>query len=516
MPAAAFVAPAVLSASDRHSFVGGCVRARRDVAQIAFRSQPSWPSYARRITTSSRIGLPRVFGGSQTLSKTAAPVATERVVSVPTTHTPQFMSDPQAWVRAHPFRAGLYVVFLFITIRRSVLKAIEDSSETGIDKKRTATSAAISSNVPSKKATPLRHETTEEALDLVGNTARKFTMVCGKGGVGKSSMSAAVATQFADRGQVTLLVSTDPAHSLSDSFDQPVGGGDPVPVMGIENLYAQELNPQNMQKSFKVAASGGMMDELGLGDINSLFETLPPGFDEAMAISEIVKFIEGDPAYSKFERIVFDTAPTGHTLRLLALPDFLNGFLGKIMGMRSKFGGLLSPLKGLFGGGDDMEADLDSSMDDMKDIMRQMEVVRDLFRDDIQTEFIVATIPTMMAISESQRLVEELRKERIPVRHVFVNMLQPSNEDCAYCSVRHKEHQSNLNYIKSQFPGMRIATVQSFDREIRGAPALRAMGSQLFPAPMLTGVVPSVDSSAELPPAPASSAANAVKVDIIE
>jgi hypothetical protein len=110
-----------------------------------------------------------------------------------------------------------------------------------------------------------------------------------------------------------------------------------------------------------------------------------------------------------------------------------------------------------------------------------MQIVSDLFRDEFQTEFIVATIPTMMAISESQRLVDELRKEHIPIRHLFVNMLQPSNEDCSFCSVRHKEHQSNLNYIKSQFPGMRIATVQSFDREIRGAPALRAMGSQLCP-----------------------------------
>jgi arsenite/tail-anchored protein-transporting ATPase len=514
MPDSAFVAPTALSASSRRSFVGKPVVVLPAVTQ----SPLSTPEYIsqRRATVISRIGLPRVFGGTGSMPKVDEPASTNAVVSVPTNAPTPFMSDPQAWIRAHPFRAGIYVVFLFVTIRRSVLKAIEDTSVAEAEKSGTkAATGTASSALLRKKATPLRHETTEEALDLIGNTARKFTMVCGKGGVGKSSMSAAVATQFADRGQVTLLVSTDPAHSLSDSFDQPVGGGNPVPVIGIDNLYAQELNPENMQRSFKVAASGGMMDDLGLGDINSLFETLPPGFDEAMAISEIVKFIEGDPAYSKFERIVFDTAPTGHTLRLLALPDFLNGFFGKIIGMKSKFGGLMGPLKGMFGG-DDMEADLDSSMNDMKDMMRQMQVVSDLFRDEFQTEFIVATIPTMMAISESQRLVDELRKEHIPIRHLFVNMLQPSNEDCSFCSVRHKEHQSNLNYIKSQFPGMRIATVQSFDREIRGAPALRAMGSQLFPAPAELTAAP---SEKDFPPAPSSAPAStttAVKVEIVE
>lgn len=297
-------------------------------------------------------------------------------------------------------------------------------------------------------------------------------------------MSAAVATAFADRGQTTLIVSTDPAHSLSDAFGQSVSGGDPVPVMGIDNLYAQEVDPDSMKATFKMmqelegaGASAGMQD-MGLDDLNSLFETIPPGFDEAVALVEIVKYIQADAEYAKFDRIVFDTAPTGHTLRLLALPDFLNGFFGKLISMKSKFGNVMNQFKGMFGGND---AALDSSVEDMEELKRSMSMVRELFRDELQTEFIVATIPNMMAIAESKRLHNELQKEKIPVRHLFVNQLQPENEHCTFCAARFKEQKNNLSFLEREFEGLQIATVQSFDKEIKGAAALRAMSAQLFP-----------------------------------
>lgn len=299
-------------------------------------------------------------------------------------------------------------------------------------------------------------------------------------------MSAAVATAFADRGQTTLIVSTDPAHSLSDAFGQIVSGGDPVPVSAVDNLYAQEVDPDSMKRTFKMmnnmggGKSLGMgMDDMGLDELNSLFDTIPPGFDEAVALVEIIKYIEADAEYTRFDRIVFDTAPTGHTLRLLALPDFLNGFFGKIISMKSKFGNVMNQFKGMFGN----DVDMDNSMEEMEELKRSMNMVRELFRDEVQTEFVVATIPNMMAIAESQRLVDELRKEQIPVRHLFVNQVQPQNDDCTFCSARHREHTSNMKYIEQQLTGLKISTVQCFDKEIKGAPALRTMGSQLFPVP---------------------------------
>eukprot|EP00188_Purpureofilum_apyrenoidigerum_P000026 Plantae.Rhodophyta-Purpureofilum_apyrenoidigerum.ctg10110.p2 GENE.Plantae.Rhodophyta-Purpureofilum_apyrenoidigerum.ctg10110~~Plantae.Rhodophyta-Purpureofilum_apyrenoidigerum.ctg10110.p2 ORF type:complete len:388 (+),score=98.10 Plantae.Rhodophyta-Purpureofilum_apyrenoidigerum.ctg10110:103-1164(+) len=296
-------------------------------------------------------------------------------------------------------------------------------------------------------------------------------------------MSAALATKFADSGQSTLIISTDPAHSLSDSFGTDLSGGMPTPVLGIENLYAQEVNPEDIKSQIsllsddeKRAMMPGMMGDMGLDDLGNLFETLPPGFDEAVALVEIIKLIQGDPAYQRFDRIVFDTAPTGHTLRLLALPDFMNSFLGKIISMKAKFGNMMNQMKSMFGGdnGDGLDT---REIDEMK---KSMQVVRDLFKDERQTEFIVATIPNMMAIAESMRLIDELHKESIPVHYVFVNQIQPENDHCAFCSTRRKEQQANLAYVEKTFAGMKLSKVQFFDREIRGSYALRAMGGQLF------------------------------------
>jgi arsenite/tail-anchored protein-transporting ATPase len=438
----------------------------------------------------------------------------ENVVSVPPASETPPRRDPLEWAQAHPLRGAVIVVFGVLFIRRAVrnlMKPRKRKRITFVADEPGSTAVESRSAFKGMRAVPIRHESNEEAMDLIGNKARKYVIVGGKGGVGKTSMSAAVATQLADRGQTTLIISTDPAHSLSDSFDQSVAGGRPVPVLGIDNLYAQEVNPENMQKNFRILSDTGGgtgmsgLDDMGLGDLNALFDTLPPGFDEAVALMEIIKFIEGDPEYRKFERIVFDTAPTGHTLRLLALPDFLNGFFGKIISMKSKFGRVMNQFKGVFGG-QDVDSDLDASMNDIEDMKRSMAVVRDLFRDQVQTEFIVATIPNMMAIAESARLVDELRKEEIPVRHVFVNQIQPQNDDCTFCAARHKEQDANMRFIREQFQGLRISTVQSFDREIRGGPALRAMGAQLFPSKATQSTAnESAQSSSSKPSAAASS-----------
>lgn len=496
MPSAAFAASGGLTFR-RGAFVGQTIATATSKRRLASHPRQAFDACPSTVsvTTTSRLGLPRVFGGrSQGSLSEAAP---ELIVEVPVTPELTRLEKGTEWAQAHPFRAGMFVLLFFVYTKRAV-----DAWKSG-DMQKMARGETVSPDSPFAspfaaatrktsepavlaKATPKRHETTEEAMDLLGNTARKYVIVGGKGGVGKTSSSCAIATQFADEGQVTLIVSTDPAHSLSDAFDQPVSGGDPVPVVGIDNLYAQEINPENTKQSFNLMGGSGSGDslaglgEMGLDDLNSLFDKLPPGFDEAAALAEIVKLLEGDPAYSKFERIVFDTAPTGHTLRLMSLPEFLNGFVGKIISMKSKFQGVMNQFKGMFG---DQDVDMNESFNDMQELKKTMAKVRDLFTDEVQTEFIVTTIPNMMAIAESKRLVDELRSEQVPVRHLFVNHCQPENSGCDFCSVRHKEQASNLKYIRSEFSGLKIATVQSFDREIRGAAALRAMGSQLFPSP---------------------------------
>ncbi|MDH5647811.1 MAG: ArsA family ATPase, partial [Candidatus Heimdallarchaeota archaeon] len=285
--------------------------------------------------------------------------------------------------------------------------------------------------------------------NLLTNKDRRFILVGGKGGVGKTSISASIAVKFASEGQKTLIISTDPAHSTSDSFNQDIGGGKIVKLEGIDNLYGLEISPDESGEDFKKLA--GIEDEaqvdnimsslssMGFEDVGELLETAPPGMDEAVALAKVIQIIQTDE-YSDFERIVFDTAPTGHTLRLLSLPDFLDSFIGKLMKVRIKMNNATAAFKSLLG----MSSQKDNSLEVMEALKKSMGIVRELFRDQIKTEFMIATIPTIMAINESERLRDQLKLEQIQVRHILINQIMPDNVDCKFCTVRSAGQKENL------------------------------------------------------------------------
>ncbi|KAK4354184.1 hypothetical protein RND71_026378 [Anisodus tanguticus] len=287
--------------------------------------------------------------------------------------------------------------------------------------------------------------------EMVSGTQRKYYMLGGKGGVGKTSCAASLAVKFANNGHPTLVVSTDPAHSLSDSFAQDLTGGTLVPVEGpysplfalevvtassylslvISNLELENpvllcsphwrpgLNPEKAKEEFRSATqiSGGsgikdFMDGMGLGvlaeqlgelKLGELLDTPPPGLDEAIAISKVMQFLESQE-YNMFTRVVFDTAPTGHTLRLLSLPDFLDKSIGKILKcavtwflgdafqiLRQKIASATSAIKSVFGQEGTPKPD---AADKLERLRERMIKVRELFRDTTSTEFIIVTIPT--------------------------------------------------------------------------------------------------------------------------
>ena len=251
------------------------------------------------------------------------------------------------------------------------------------------------------------------------------------------------------------MVSTDPAHSLSDSLAQSVSGGSPVLVEGTEGmLYGMEIDPEASKAEFAAftsseAGSKGVTDfmgSMGLGGVLSqledlklgeLLETPPPGLDEAIAITKVVSFIKDDK-YARFTRIVFDTAPTGHTLRLLSLPDFLDATIGKVVRLRQKLAGAASAVKSLFGAGDEgacwrprrraarltpSPPGQDEAVKKLEALKQRLTEVKELFRDPKGTEFVIVTIPTVLAISESSRLLASLRAESVPVKRLVVNQL---------------------------------------------------------------------------------------------
>ncbi|XP_022966746.1 ATPase ASNA1 homolog 2-like [Cucurbita maxima] len=342
-------------------------------------------------------------------------------------------------------------------------------------------------------ATPAEGITGFESM--ISGTERKYYLLGGKGGVGKTSSAAALAVKFANSGHPTLVVSTDPAHSLSDSFAQDLTGGTLVPVEGPDSpLFALEINPEKAREEFRSTAqkNGGtgvkdFMDGMGLGmlvdqlgelKLGELLDTPPPGLDEAIAIAKVIQFLES-PEYNMFTRIVFDTAPTGHTLRLLSLPDFLDASIGKILKLRQKIASATSAIKSVFG----QEEKRQDAADKLERLRERMVKVRELFRDKESTEFVIVTIPTVMAVNESSRLHASLKKESVPVKRLIVNqILPPSATDCKFCAMKRKDQLRALDLIRNdpELSSLMVIEAPLVDVEIRGVPALKFLGDIIW------------------------------------
>jgi arsenite-transporting ATPase len=180
--------------------------------------------------------------------------------------------------------------------------------------------------------------------NLIENKEMKWIFVGGKGGVGKTTSSASIAVRMAKERENVLIISTDPAHNLSDAFDQKFSS-DPVQVRGITNLFCMEIDPQKAGDSNEFLKKMGMEDTEDGGFLQELIGAVP-GIDEATSFSEILRQVKE----KEYDLIIFDTAPTGHTLRLLNFPSILEKALVKVMQLKEKFAPMISSFSGMMGG----------------------------------------------------------------------------------------------------------------------------------------------------------------------
>lgn len=300
-------------------------------------------------------------------------------------------------------------------------------------------------------ATPLCSASVDERplADLLdsGSGQQRLIFVGGKGGVGKTTTSSALAVRLADGGLNTLIVSTDPAHSLSDALMQDVSGGVPVPVNGCASLLAMEVETEEAVARFRKAVGGFRASDLGLGGVAEevlsklgldefadILDNTPPGLDELLALAETLAVIRSsggsDDAGSanaalgkeSFDRVVFDTAPTGHTLRLLAFPDFLEKLLSKLVALRSRVGGAIALLGGLMGGVDPA-AKLDQAVARLEQWQSRVAELQRLLTDPDVTDFVVVGIPSRLSVAESARLLSALSEQGVAVNHLVVNQI---------------------------------------------------------------------------------------------
>ena len=311
----------------------------------------------------------------------------------------------------------------------------------------------------------------------------------GKGGVGKTTTSCATAVWLADAGLKVLLVSSDPAHSTSDSLDVKLGTT-PTEVDGVPGLFGLEMDPEAKLSNLlpkvgeamnKMGSSGmGGMGGLGmmldptakdeLDDLKSDIKTadmILPGLDEALAFDELLKHME-NPTW---DVVVFDTAPTGHTLRFLSLPELIEAWSGRLLRLMRVSGGLRSMLFG--------RKESDAMKDELERFRRRVLHVRRVLSDPLTSSFTLVTIPERMGVNETLRAHESLVDYQLPIGGCLVNRITPEF-DHPFLHQRREQELGRIAELEEALKGVNVGRLELADQEIVGVDALRSVGQLLY------------------------------------
>lgn len=302
-------------------------------------------------------------------------------------------------------------------------------------------------------------------MNLTGlrKDALKLIIFGGKGGVGKTTCAASTGI-YLSRYFKTLLFSTDPAHSLSDSLDQQIGE-ETTEVKGVDNLSALEVSSEKALLKFKgkygddikkILDTATYLDQ---SDIDSVFSLQIPGIDEVMGFKTIVDLMEE----GKYDKYILDTAPTGHALRLLTLPGLLDEWIKVVAKMRWKYRYMIQSFAGKY--------QPDKADDFLIEMKKTVKRIEGLLRDSEKCEFIAVTIPEAMAILETERLINTLNSYGIRVRQLVINNVMESG-GCRFCRERKNGQEKHIEEIRRKFGGLKLTIVPLQPREVKGIESL--------------------------------------------
>jgi arsenite-transporting ATPase len=304
----------------------------------------------------------------------------------------------------------------------------------------------------------------ETIQNILDQDTLKWIFVGGKGGVGKTTVSSSLAILLSKVKKKVLIISTDPAHNLSDAFGQKMGR-QPTLIKGYQNLYGLELDPEkdfnNIEKLNQVLH---LDDKTKSDNLLNKIENSFPGVDEANNLRFIASLLEN----TDFDLVIFDTAPTGHTLRLLEMPNIIGKSLKKLLEIKSQFGSIIDSVGGILG--NEFDQKLNKFFERMNGLKESLEKISDRFKDADKTTFIAVCIPEFLSVYETERLIESLFKENIDIRNVIVNQVLMCDNDtkCKMCKSRIKMQKKYLDRIEEMFEDFHIIKVPLQKNEIRG------------------------------------------------
>jgi arsenite-transporting ATPase len=298
----------------------------------------------------------------------------------------------------------------------------------------------------------------------------RYRFFAGKGGAGKTTCAAGAALAAAESGERTLVVSTDPAHSLGDALEQKLSA---APRLVRGRLFAAELDASKALRRFlaprsprlrAIAVRGTWLDE---EDIDSLFELSLPGVDELIALLELERLAAG------FDCVVVDTAPTGHTLRLLEMPETLDRTAQVLDDMQAKHRAMALSLRGFY-----RPDASDAAIDELR---ARAQALRALLRD--EADFSWVMLPEPMSLEETKDGVAALLRAGLRVSRLVANRAtgKPASA-CGRCSVRRAAEALVLREALSlELP---VVLLPAQETEPRGLAALRRIGRALRAKPL--------------------------------
>lgn len=305
----------------------------------------------------------------------------------------------------------------------------------------------------------------------------------GKGGVGKTSISAATALRCAEMGLRTIVISTDTAHSLADSLDVKIG---PEPVLLADNLWAQEVDARYSMDKYWGRIQNYMLEVLstrGVQDIVAEEVTILPGLEEGAHLLWINKYAsEGE-----HDVLIVDAAPTAETLRLLSLPDTSRWWFQRVMSLVRGAGRILRPLSKPLIGADLPDA---ATLDSIDGLFNTLDQVRQLLSDPQYSSLRLVVNPERMVIKETQRTYTYLNLYGYAVDAVLVNRVIPPEVTDPFFDAWKAQQAANLDFITEAFGTLPVLQAPLFDKEMGGFDSLRRLADALYgdrnPAEMMT------------------------------
>jgi len=302
--------------------------------------------------------------------------------------------------------------------------------------------------------------------------APRTILYTGKGGVGKTSVAAATARRCAAAGLRTVVLSTDPAHSLSAALELDVGA-DPTPAG--ERLWAQEVSAQEELERNWASVQGWLgraLVERGVDRISAEELTVPPGLDELFSLLQVKRHHEGD----EFDVVVVDCAPTGETLRLLSFPDVARWWLEKVAPQQ---GPLLAAARPLARAVLDVTLPGEEVLDDVQRLVRNLIAMNEILRDQERVSVRLVMTPDRMVIDEARRTFTYLNLYGYLTDAVVVNRVFPPEVGDYFDGWRERQQEALLD-VQAAFAPVPVLCAPYFGEEVVGAGMLDRLGGALL------------------------------------